>query len=184
MAEIEEVIARFESMDLLSKDQAAKVAFPRTADPNDETALAWVKHGLELDFAVDEQGRRKPRELKIPTRTGFFTFTRSLLKGGGEVKEIKMTTSLQLTRDMKFKAATLALTFCNYLNASGAQQKKIAEAAMNIVCYDHGFVKPRGKSVVDDCIKQLVGGFACDTRSDVEEGKTLGRPKGKSTTVR
>jgi hypothetical protein len=114
---------------------------PQSRDPYDEVAEAWVQHGLALDFGQDDRGVRKGRDFPIPAH----------LAGAEQPPAfrgtIKMTGLKTPTPAMKLLVVHIAVTCCNYLHAGYTRQEVIAKAVVNIVCYDFGFVRPRGHTV-------------------------------------
>jgi hypothetical protein len=122
---------------------------PQSRSPNDDVAEVWVQHGLALDFGLDESGVRKCRDFSIPSRQ---------LAGGAEpapAATIKMTALKSPTPTMKLLAVHIAVTCCNYLHAGYTRQDVIAKAVVNIVCYDFGFVRPRGHTVFRKWVEGL-----------------------------
>jgi hypothetical protein len=117
---------------------------PQSRDPYDEVAEAWVQHGLALDFGLCDRGVRKGRDFPIPAQLAGVDATEPTRVSNGT---IKMTGLKTPTPAMKLLAVHIAVSCCNYLHAGYTRQEVIAKAVVNIVCYDFGFVRPRGHTV-------------------------------------
>jgi hypothetical protein len=155
---------------------------PQSRSPNDEVAEAWVQHGLALDFGLDESGVRKCRDFPIPSRQ---------LAGGAEPAPasrgtIKTTALKSPTPTMKLLAVHIAVTCCNYLHAGYTRQDVIAKAVVNIVCYDFGFVRPRGHTVFRKWVEGLGAALATnvgDALARLDGAVDAGPTRGSATDI-